>query len=172
MELTTLKLDQIKPYENNPRYNAEAIFAVSESINQVGYITPIVVDENYCILAGHTRLSSLKYSGYDEAEVIIVRGLTDEQKRKFRLLDNKTSEIATWDLDKLKSELDSLNFGAFGFWEKELARINAQKPENTSTKETKIEEKVIRCPKCGRIVMGGMIDGDNGMPLDWSVGAF
>lgn len=163
MELVTLQLDQIKPYENNPRYNAEAVFAVTESINQVGYITPIVVDENYCILAGHTRLSSLKYAGYDEAEVIIVRGLTDEQKRKFRLLDNKTAEIATWDLDKLKTELDNLSFGNFDFWDKELARINAKQPEVTKEKKSK-EDKIIRCPKCGRIVMGGMVE----LGADWS----
>lgn len=50
MELVKLRLDQLKPYKNNPRYNDEAVDAVEESIEQTGYIAPIVVDENMEIL--------------------------------------------------------------------------------------------------------------------------
>ena len=89
MKLVKVNINKLKPYANNPRYNDEAVDAVEESIEQVGYITPIVVDENYEILAGHTRWRSLNNLGEDEIEVIVVEGLTDEQKRKFRLLDNK-----------------------------------------------------------------------------------
>ena len=89
----TVKLDMLKPYANNPRNNDNAVPAVKASIQQVGYITPIVVDENYEILAGHTRTKALEKMGADEVQVLVVDGLTDEEQRKYRLLDNKTGEV-------------------------------------------------------------------------------
>ena len=148
MELRTVAIDLLKPYPNNPRYNEDAVDAVEESIEQVGDITPIITDENYQILAGHTRWKALNNLGEEDVDVIIVSGLTEEQKRKFRLLDNKTAEIAEWDLDKLQDELDRLDFGEYDFWSKELEkmadRILAEKPK----------QKVIICPKCGKVVQG------------------
>jgi hypothetical protein len=73
------------------------------------------VDENHIILAGHTRYKALKKLGKKEAEVIIRSGLSDEQKRKYRILDNKTSEFAEWDFEKLESEIADLDFSDFSF---------------------------------------------------------
>ena len=112
-EYVKVKTSSLKPYENNPRHNDQAVEAVRESINQVGYITPIIIDENNEILAGHTRLKAL--AGQSEVEVIKVSGLTEEQKRKYRLLDNKTGELASWDWNKLELELEDLDFGGFDF---------------------------------------------------------
>lgn len=111
MELIKLSLDKIKPYEKNPRKNDMAVEAVMKSIEQCSYVAPIIVDENYVILAGHTRYKALKRLNCAEAEVVVKAGLTDEQKRKFRLLDNKTNELAEWDFDLLPDELDGLDFG-------------------------------------------------------------
>ena len=111
MELKTKKLVEIHPYPGNPRKNDGAVDAVAESIRQCGYVAPIIVDENGVILAGHTRYKALKKLGRTEAEVIVKDGLTDEQKRKYRLLDNKTNELAGWDFDLLADELDGLDFG-------------------------------------------------------------
>lgn len=111
MELVTLKLDEIKPYERNARKNDQAVAAVAESIRQCEYIAPIIVDENHVILAGHTRWKALKQLGRTEAECVVKPGLTDERKRKYRLLDNKTAELADWDFDLLADELDGLDFG-------------------------------------------------------------
>lgn len=153
MELIQISLDMLKPYPNNPRYNEDAVEAVEESIDQVGYITPIIVDENYQILAGHSRWKSLHNLGEEEIDVVMVNGLTEEQKRKFRLLDNKTAEIAEWDLDKLQDELDRVDFGEYDFWSKELEKMAdkllADKPK----------EKVIICPKCGKVIQG-LVDMD------------
>lgn len=115
MELKRVSLNEIKPYESNPRINDEAVGAVAESINQCGYCAPIVVDENMVILAGHTRHKALCQLGWAEAEVVVREGLTSEQKRKYRLLDNKTNELAKWDFALLKKELDGLDFGGFDF---------------------------------------------------------
>ena len=113
MEIVKLKLSKIKPYAKNPRKNDGAVDAVAESIRQCGYCAPIVVDEDYVILAGHTRYKALKKLGWAEAEVVVRAGLTDEQKRKYRLLDNKTNEFAGWDFELLESELDGLDFEGF-----------------------------------------------------------
>jgi site-specific DNA-methyltransferase (adenine-specific) len=115
MELKKLPLKNIVPYPDNPRKNDGAVDAVAESIKQCQYITPIVVDEDMVILAGHTRYKALKKLGRTEAEVIIKEGLTEEQKRKYRLLDNKTNEFADWDFDLLADELDGLDFDGFDF---------------------------------------------------------
>lgn len=150
MELVKLRVDEIHPYQNNPRYNDDAVLVVEESIEQVGYISPIIVDENKEILCGHTRWKSLDNLGRHEIDCIMVRGLTDEQKRKFRLLDNKTAEIASWDLDKLMGELEDLDFGDFDFFSKEIEKM----ADKTIAEHADPKEKVIICPRCGKVVVG------------------
>ncbi len=115
MEIIKMPIGDIKPYPNNPRRNDDAVAAVAESIKQCGYCAPIVVDEDGVVLAGHTRLKALKKLGRTEAEVCVKTGMTEEQKKKYRLLDNKTNELATWDFDALAEELDNLDFGDFNF---------------------------------------------------------
>lgn len=115
MELRRVSLSAIHPYERNPRKNGNAIDAVAESIKQCGYCAPIVCDENLVILAGHTRYAALRRIGWKDCEVCVVPGLTDEQKRKYRLLDNQTNTLATWDFDLLSAELEGLDFGGFDF---------------------------------------------------------
>lgn len=115
MELITMALSEIIPYENNPRVNDDAVEAVAESIRQCGYVAPIIIDENNVILAGHTRLKALLSLGREQTEVIVRGGLTEDQKRKYRLLDNKTNELAEWDFDLLADELDGLDFEGFDF---------------------------------------------------------
>ena len=135
-ELKTVKLSAIKPYENNPRHNDNAVDAVKESIRQCEYIAPIIVDEDMVILAGHTRHKALKALGKTEAEVMIVTGLTDDQKRKYRLLDNKTNELAMWDIDLLEVELDGLNFEGYDFG------FEVEIPETAEPKEVEYHEKI------------------------------
>lgn len=114
-ELLELPVEEIIPYENNPRHNEQAVEAVAESIRQCGYVAPIIVDENNVILAGHTRLQAVKRLGYDTVPVMVRTGLTAAQKRKYRILDNKTAEYAEWDLSKLEIELEGLDFDGFDF---------------------------------------------------------
>ena len=115
MEIIRLPLTDIIPYKKNPRKNDEAVSAVAESIKQCGYCSPIIIDENNVILCGHTRLKALKSLGYKEAECVRKEGMTEEQKQKYRILDNKTAETAEWDFDLLEQELKDLDFGDFDF---------------------------------------------------------
>ena len=115
MKIETRRLSDIKPYPNNPRKNDNAVDGVAESIKQCGYCAPIIVDENGIILAGHTRLKALKKLGWKEAEVVVRDGLSEEQKKKYRLLDNKTGESASWDVDALEKELEDMDFAGYDF---------------------------------------------------------
>ena len=114
-EFLTLPIDEVIPYENNPRVNDIAVNDVVASIRQCGNVDPIEVDENNIILSGHTRLKALKALEYPEVQVLRITGLTDEQKRKYRILANKTAEKAEWDFEKLELELDGLDFDGFDF---------------------------------------------------------
>lgn len=146
MELVTLKLTDIKPYERNARKNDHAVAAVAESIRQCEYIAPIIVDENHVILAGHTRWKALKQLGRTEAECVVKSGLTDEQKRKYRLLDNKTAELAGWDVDLLEDELDGLDFGELDFlWDSS----EEKEDEPKERKEAVFHETISVVVDCG-----------------------
>lgn len=133
MELIEKKLSELIPCANNPRKNDNAVDAVVESIKQCGYISPIVIDENNEILAGHTRYKALKRMKVKTAKCVVMEGLTEEQKRKYRILDNKTGEFAEWDFDLLNIELADLDFGDFDF--------GFELPENEEEKEI-IEDEV------------------------------
>ena len=114
-EFLTLPIDEVIPYENNPRVNDGAVNDVVASIRQCGNVDPIEIDENNIILSGHTRLKALKALNYSEVQVLRITGLTDEQKRKYRILANKTAERAEWDFEKLELELDGLDFEGYDF---------------------------------------------------------
>ena len=159
MKLQRLMLADIEPYKNNPRKNDEAVNAVAESIRQCSYIAPIIVDENYVIIAGHTRYKALMALGMDNAECLICDGLTEEQKKKYRFLDNKTGEKAAWDLMKLEVELEGLDLEGFDFFgmavnlpvDGDGTGINKELTGSTEL-DTEVfgdEEFKYECPNCG-----------------------
>lgn len=91
-QFLVMSLSDIVPYKNNPRFNEGAVADVVESIRQCENLDPIEVDENNVVLSGHTRLMALKELGFEKTEVIRYTGLSEEQKKKYRILANKTGE--------------------------------------------------------------------------------
>lgn len=108
MDVIDLPLEQIIPYARNPRNNAEAVATVAASIQEFGWRQPIVVDEDRVVLAGHTRLEAARKLGFKSAPVHIAKGLTANQARAFRIMDNRSGENAEWDNDLLNLELADL----------------------------------------------------------------
>lgn len=117
MQIINVKIGDLKPYKRNPRKNENAVDAVAASIKEFGFKIPIVIDNNYEIVAGHTRLKAATKLGLETVPCIIADDLTPEQIKAFRLADNKTAELAEWDLDLLDLELDDipLDMSLFGF---------------------------------------------------------
>jgi len=157
--IKVISIDQIVPYDKNPRKNDRAVTAVVESLKQCDYINPIIVDENNVILAGDTRYKALKQLDKKSIQVLVCEGLTEEQKKKYRFLDNKTGEKATWDLIKLEQELEGLDLEGFDFFDmaEDLTEIDQEEsdinygngsselpPEDFENEKFKYE-----CPACG-----------------------
>lgn len=118
MEIKRVKLSEIRPYEKNPRRNDSAVDADAASIKEFGWQQPIVVDKYGVIIAGHTRYKAAKKLKCKEVPVVYADNLTEEQVKAYRLADNKTSELAEWDVDLLSEELLDLqdfDMGQFGF---------------------------------------------------------
>lgn len=116
--------DKIVPYKNNPRLNDEAVEPVANSIKQFGFKVPIIVDSNNIVVAGHTRLKAAKQLGMDKVPCIIASDLTEEQIRAFRLVDNKVSELADWDYEKLEEELANINSIDMNIFDFDMSEIN------------------------------------------------
>ena len=117
VQVIQMKLADLIPYENNPRINDDAIDVVANSIKEFGFKNPIIIDKDNVIVCGHTRRLAAIKLGITDVPCIRADDLTEDQIKAFRVADNKTSELSTWDLDKLKIELDEieLNMADFGF---------------------------------------------------------
>jgi len=128
MKIELRPLAEIKPYEKNPRINDAAVRAVAESIRRFGFRQPIVVDADGVIVCGHTRWKAAQKLGLAEVPVHVATDLTPEQIRAYRIADNKTSELAEWNLDLLPIELGELkdagiDWSLLGFDQDELAML-------------------------------------------------
>ena len=136
MNIVYKRVDEIIPYEKNPRINDAAVDAVAQSIKEFGFRVPIVLDKNNVIITGHTRLRSAKSIGLTEVPCIIAENLTPEQVQAYRIADNKTGEIAEWNYDLLPIELRDLqekdfDLSLLGFDTDELDRLlNGSSEEN------------------------------------------
>lgn len=108
MQVVERSLSEIHPYEKNPRINRDAVKAVADSIGEYGFRQPIVVDEDGVIIAGHTRYQAAQRLELETVPVHVAEGLTPEQARAYRIMDNRSHENATWDMDLLKFEFDGL----------------------------------------------------------------
>jgi ParB-like chromosome segregation protein Spo0J len=121
-------LDSIRPYPGNPRVNDAGVQAVATSIRAFGWRVPIVIDEAGVILAGHTRYLAARKLGLTEVPVHVAVGLSSQQARAYRIADNQTANLSTWDDDKLIAELMGLqsagaDLDLTGFTADDLARL-------------------------------------------------
>ncbi len=128
MEVKLMNIDDVKPYEANPRINDEAVDAVANSLREFGFRQPIVVDEQRIIIVGHTRWKAARKLGLKKVPVHVARDLAPEKVKAYRIADNQTATIAEWDYELLPIELKALEAADFdlsllGFDVEELGRL-------------------------------------------------
>lgn len=108
MKTIELAVSQIIPYEKNQRFNDGAVDAVAKSIQEFGFQQPLVLDKDYVVIVGHTRLKAAKKLGLEKVPCVIADNLNEEQVKAYRLADNKVGELAKWDFELLADELDEI----------------------------------------------------------------
>lgn len=151
MEMIYKSTKEIKPYENNPRNNNEAVEKVAVSITDYGFRVPIIIDSNNVIVAGHTRYKAALKIGCESVPCIVIDDLTPEQIRAYRLVDNKTAEYSSWDFEMLEKELKSLDIDISEFEFPDLGETLDISDDDFYTDETvkNVKVKSIKCPHCG-----------------------
>lgn len=140
MEIINKRVEELIPYENNPRDNDNAVEYVANSIKEFGFKVPIVIDKNNTIVAGHTRYKASLELGLEEVPCIVADDLNEEQIKAFRLADNKVGEQASWNFELLEEELNSIidiNMDNFGFISQELEEV-VEELENLYTTKINI----------------------------------
>jgi len=128
MDIQDVAIGEIKPYPQNPRKNRNSIAKVADSIKEYGFRQPIVVDEDMVVLAGHTRLEAAKRLKLDQVPIHIAEGLTTAQAKAYRLMDNRSAEDSSWDIDVLSVEVadllnDEFDLALTGFSGDELNQL-------------------------------------------------
>ena len=139
----------LKPYKKNPRINDYAVKKVLASIEEFGFTSPILVDADLVIIAGHTRREAAILKGLKEVPYIVVDWMSPEQVRAYRIADNKLGELALWDEELLRAELFELEAVDFplevmGFTEMDLRDLFTEdEPEEEKEKAPKEEKTTL-----------------------------
>ena len=128
MKIELRKLSDVRPYEQNPRLNDDGVAAVAASLREFGFRQPIVVDKDGVIVCGHTRWKAAQQLGLEQVPVHVATDLSPEQLKAYRIADNQTANLSTWNFDLLPLELAQLQEADFdlnllGFSADELTKI-------------------------------------------------
>jgi len=130
MEITQRKTADLIPYVNNARTHSEQqVLQIAASIKEFGFNSPVLVDGENGIIAGHGRVMAAKKLGLDEVPTIELKHLTKTQKKAYILADNRLALNSGWDNDLLALELGELSDDGFdldllGFDDTELSLLD------------------------------------------------
>lgn len=158
MNIIEKPIETLRPYENNPRKNDEAVEYVANSIKEFGFKVPIIIDKNNTIIAGHTRYKASKKLGLKSIPCVIADDLTEDQIKAFRIADNKTAEMSFWDYDLLEDELEiiyDIDMEKFGFPSADYEDIEEElgKLDELNSEKREKKEKTVVCPNCGETIV-------------------
>jgi ParB-like chromosome segregation protein Spo0J len=140
-----LPIDSVTPYPRNARVHSEANVAkIVASIKEFGWTVPILIDEEGAVLAGHGRLLAARAINMPQVPCLCVPGLSNAQKRAYRLADNRLTLDSDWDFETLKLELAELDFdlSLTGFDQDELDDILGLNGPREGEDDTPALEKV------------------------------
>lgn len=162
-------IDDLIPYENNPRLNDQGVDALAESIKEFGFKVPIIIDSDGVIVAGHTRLKACKKLGVEEVPCIVADDLTDEQVKAFRLADNKVAELSDWDFEKLEEEIGELDVDMTKYGFVQIENLDQAIEDINDLMEKEIDDEAEPKAKRGDLYkLGGhyLMCGDSTDPKD------
>ena len=109
-----VRLDSLKPYEKNAKvHGQEQVNKIADSIREFGFLSPLLIDKDFNIIAGHGRVMAAKQLGMETVPAVFIEGLTETQRRAYILADNKLTELGGWDDDMVRIELEALNMEDF-----------------------------------------------------------
>lgn len=139
-------VEQLVPYERNARtHSDEQVARIAASIQEFGFVSPILVDGNSGIVAGHGRLMAAKSLGLTEVPVVVVDHLTEAQRRAYVIADNQLALIAGWDDELLKAELSELEGMEFDLtllgWGEDLPDF-AEEPDYSVLEEDELDDQL------------------------------
>ena len=150
LKVEYIEIEKLKVYKDNPRFNDNAIEPVKLSIQKFGMNNPILVDKNYRICAGHTRLEACRKLGLKKVPIIKL-DLNDIDFRAYNINDNKTASLSEWNEDKLsqiikdlqKEDAEILNFLGFQDYELEKLLMELNKEQGLSEEEQEQKDEFI-----------------------------
>jgi ParB-like chromosome segregation protein Spo0J len=154
------KIERLVPYARNARtHSDEQVAQIAASIREWGWTTPVLVDEDGGIIAGHGRTLAAQRLQMTEVPVMVARGWSDAKKRAYILADNKLALNAGWENELLNLELSELkeldfNLELIGFSADEIAALSFKEKDlypDSSTQEIDSDDYNMghQCPKCG-----------------------
>lgn len=150
-QIIYIKVKDLKNNSKNPRKNDEAVKSVAKSIEKYGFRNPLIVDENNIVWCGNTRLKASRELGLEEVPCIIVKDLSEQQMTELALLDNKTNEIADWDMEMLEDVLQECDLSNFEELDWGLEQPLEFEETDDETEINEVEKKLCKCPVCGHI---------------------
>ena len=110
VELREVPIAELKPYERNAkRHGKNQLAKLEKCIRELGFISPCLIDQDYNVIAGHGRIQAAKAAGLAAVPCVFVEGLTEEERRRYIIEDNRISEFGDWDMDALEAELRELS---------------------------------------------------------------
>lgn len=131
-------VDDLIPYPNNARTHSEAQIAkLAGAIREFGFTSPVLIDEQRNVIAGHGRVDAARKIGLTDVPAIVVTGLDETRRRALILADNRLALDAGWDEEMLINELRGLGDAVdlAGFDEDELIALLADKTHQGLTDE-------------------------------------
>lgn len=133
LQINYLSVNDLKPYERNSRlHQKKDIDAIKQSIRSFGFSDPIGIwGKDNTVVEGHGRLQAAKELGIETVPTIRLDYLTDEERREYGIMHNKTAELSSWDFEMLQEELAELEgLKDFGVdWELPAAESVAEEDE-------------------------------------------
>lgn len=135
-DLPTIRIDELIPYENNAKiHGPEQIEQLRRSLREFGFVSPVLIDENKNLIAGHGRVEAARAEGMTEVPYVTVSDLTEAQRRAYIIADNRLTESGVWDAGRLKLEMQELQALEFdtdltGFAMAEIISLAGDEPES------------------------------------------